>query len=237
MGVVIGYGNLIDSATLAGTWGSSANLKTRYLAQKATAVAGAYVDIDLGSAKAIGLIALVSHTIASGTVTITAGATQGATTYNPGAQSVYAGQDYAVTFAAQTYRWWRIATSAGGNIGRVFIGPRFAPAAWQEYGSSGAVETLTKVTESIGGQEFFFSRPNRRVWQGKLSWLTAAEGYSWQAVQRAQDVAGEAFLIEDDTDTTYRGIRNFYGRLRTLGAVEWPYPQLRSTAIEISELL
>ena len=57
MATVIGYGNLIDAATLAGTWTNTANLKNRYLAQKASAGAGAYLDINLGSAQSIGLVA------------------------------------------------------------------------------------------------------------------------------------------------------------------------------------
>ena len=237
MTLVIGYGNQIDSATLSGTWTNTANLKTRYLAQKATAGAGAYLDIDLGSAKTIGLVALVAETMTSGTVTITAGATQGATTFNSGALSVYSGVDFAHTFAAVSYRWWRITVSAAGTVGRIFIGPRFRPGYGAGFGSTAQVESLTKVSETLGGMNFFDQRPNRRIWQGKLDWLTDAEGYAWQQIQRDQDVWGESYLIEDDTDTAYRGLRNFYGRLRALSAIEWPYATTRATAIEIAELL
>lgn len=237
MTLVIGYGNLIDSATLSGTWTNTANLKTRYLAQKASAGAGAYLDIDLGSAKAIGLVALVADTLSGGTVTITAGATVGAATFSTGALAVYSGQDFAHTFTPQTYRYWRITVSAAGSVGRVFIGPRFRPGYGAGFGSTAQIESLTKVSETLGGMTFFDQRPNRRVWQGKLEWLTDAEGYAWQQIQRDQDVWGEAYLIEDDTDTTYRGLRNFYGRLRNLSAIEWPYATTRATALEIAELL
>lgn len=237
MATVIGYGNLIDSATLAGTWTNTANLKTRYLAQKASAGAGAYLDINLGSAQSIGLVALVAETLTSGTVTITAGATQGATTFNSGALSVYAGNDFAHTFAAVSYQWWRISVSAAGTIGRVFIGPRYKPTFGTDWSPSIQIESRTQISEALGGQEYFDARTQRRVWRGKFSWLNDAEAYQWYAIQQAQDVSGEVYLIEDDADTTYRGQRNFLGRLRTLDAIEWPYANQHSVGLEIAELL
>lgn len=237
MSTVIGYGNLIDSATLAGTWTNTANLKTRYLAQKATAGAGAYLDINLGSAKSIGLVAICSDTVTSGTMTITAGATQGATTYSSGALSVYDGVDDAFTFTPVSYQWWRITLSAGGTVGRVFIGPRFKPTYTIDWSPSIQIESRTQIAESLGGQEYFDARTSRRVWRGHFSWLTDAEAYAWYAIQQAQDVSGEVYLIDDDTDTTYRGQRNFLGRLRTLDAIEWPYYSQHSVGVEISELL
>lgn len=237
MSTVIGYGNLIDAATLAGTWTNSANLKNRYLAQKATAGAGAYLDIDLGSAKSIGLVALISKTVTSGTVTITAGATQGATTFITGALSVYAGSDFAHTFTSVSYRWWRILVSAGGTIGRVFIGPRYKPTYNTDWSPTVQIESRTQISESLGGQEYFDPRAQRRVWRGKFSWLNDAEAYQWYGIQQAQDVSGEVYLIEDDEDTSYRGQRNFLGRLRTLDAIEWPYVNQHSVGIEIAELL
>lgn len=237
MATVIGYGNLINTATLAGTWTNTANLKTRYLAQKATAGAGAYLDINLGSAQSIGLVALLAETLAGGTVTITAGAAQGATTYNSGALSVYSGADFAHTFAAVSHQWWRITVSAAGTIGRVFIGPRYRPAYNIDWSRSIQIESRTQVSESLDGQEFFESRPSRRVWRAKFSWLNDAEAFQWYAIQQAQDVSGEVYLIDDDADTTYRGQRNFLGRLRTLDAIEYPYLSTHAVGLEIAELL
>lgn len=237
MATVIGYGNLIDSATLAGSWTNIANVKNRYLAQKATSGTGAWLDIDLGSAKAIGLVALVAETITSGTVTITAGATAGVVNFTTGALSIYAGTDFAHTFATQTYRYWRITLSGSGNVGRVFIGPRFLPAVNIDWSPALAIESRTSVSESLGGAEYFDSRPSRRVWQGKWSWLSEAEAMTWVAVQQSLDVSGEVYLIYDDADTSYRGTRNFLGRLRTLNAIEYPYIGQYGTALEIAELL
>lgn len=238
MATVIGYGNLIDSATLSGTWVDAANIKNRYLAQKATAGTGAYLDIDLGSAQSVGLVALIADTITSGTVTITAGtAVGGATLYSSGAVNIYTGSDFALTFASISARYWRISISAGGTIGRVFIGPRFRPTNNIDWSPTLSIESKTAITEALSGPEYFDIRPSRRVWQGKWSWLSEAESQTWLTVERTLDTAGEVYLIYDDLDTTYRGTRNFLGRLRTLGPIEYPYVNQYSTAIEVSELL
>lgn len=237
MSTVIGYSNLIDTATLAGTWTNTSNLKTRYLAQKASAGAGAYLDIDLGSAKSIGVVALCAKSMNSGTVTVTAGATQGATTYSSGTLTVYSGVDFAYTLTPATYRHWRITVSASGTVGRIFIGPRYLPAANIDWNASLQVESRTQISESLGGQEYFDARANRRVWRARFSWLTNSEAYQWLTLQQAQDVSGEVYLIEEDTDSTYRAQRNFLGRLRTLDAVEYPYLSTHAVGLEIGELL
>lgn len=238
MSTTLGYSNLIDSATLyGGSVTNVNNVKTRYLAQKATASANSYIDVDLGSAKSVGLIALCAGTI-TGTVTIIAGtAAGGSTLYSSGTLTVYSGTDFAHTFANVTARYWRILIWAGGTIGRVFIGPRFKPAVPIDWNPTLAIESRTGISEALAGPEYFDVRPNRRLWQGKFSWMTEAEAMTWIAVQRSIDVAGEVYLIYDDLDVTYRGTRNFLGRLRTLNAIEYPYVNQYGVGLEISELL
>ena len=231
MAAVIGYSNKIDSATLSG-WTNNSNLKTRYLAQKATA-SGA-LDIDLGSAQAIGLVALVSTSGVS-SMNVTAGSSAGGSNLYSGTVSAYGGPDIATTFASVTARYWRI--TASGSVGRVFLGPRFAPTWGTDWSPSIQVESRTAISEALSGPEYFDTRPNRRVWRGHFSFLSPAEGYTWLGIQQALDVSGEVYVVEDDDDTTYRGQRNFCGRLRTLDAVEWPYQNHRAVGVEISELL
>lgn len=239
MSTTLGYSNLIDSATVTGgNVTNLSNLKTRYLAQKATASANSFIDVDLGSAKSVGMVALVSETITSGFVSIEAGTTSGGTNlYSSGQLTVYSGTDFAHTFGNVTARYWRIFMSVGGTIGRVFIGPRFQPAVNIDWNPSLAIESRTGISEALSGPEYFETRPSRRVWQGRWSWLSEAEALAWVGIQRAIDVSGEVYLIYDDQDTTYRGTRNFLGRLRTLGPIEYPYLSQYTTALEISELL
>lgn len=230
MAAVIGYSNKIDSATLSG-WSNNANLKTRYLTQKATA-SGA-LDIDLGSAQSIGLVALVACSGIS--MTVTAGSSVGGSNLYSGSVSGYGGPDTALTFPAVSARYWRI--TASGSVGRVFIGPRFAPTWGTDWSPSIQVESRTNVIEALSGPEYFDSRPNRRVWRGHFSFLTEAEGMTWLGVQQTLDVSGEVYVIDDDDSTSHRDKRNFYGRLRTLDSIEWPYRSERAVGVEIGELL
>lgn len=239
MAAVIGYGNLIDTATLGGTFTDLANLQTRYLAQKANAGAGAYLDIDLGSAQSIGVVAVIAHTQASGTIRVQGGTSVGSgSAYDSTALTIYSGSDYAITFAPASARYWRITCSTASTIGRIFIGPRFTPAGTNiDWGGALELETKTQVQESFSGMEFFDERIKRRIWRGAFSWLTPAEASTWLALQRAMDISREVYWIEEATDTTYRGDRWFLGRFRQLSAIEYPYLNIHKVGIEIGELL
>ena len=231
MPAVIGYSNQIDTATLSG-WTNNSNLKNRYLSQKATA-SGA-LDIDLGSAQAIGLVALVSTSGVS-SMTVTAGSSPGGSNLYSGTVSAYGGTDLMTTFANVTARYWRI--SASGSVGRIFLGPRFQPAAGIDWGATLGVESSTQVAQSLGGLEFFDERPTRRVWQGKYSWLGNAEAYEMLGVLRSHDVSKEVYVVEETLDTTYRAQRAFLGRFRTLNPIEWPWLENHACGIEIAEVI
>lgn len=239
MAAVIGYSNLIDTATLGGTFAGTANLKTRYLAQKATAGTSAYLDIDVGTAQSLGVAAVIAHGGTVGTVRVRGGTTVGGSNkYDSGVQSVYTGNDFALPFTPAAARYWRIdVTGSSIAIGRVFLGYRFRPAVNVDWNPTLEVESRTGVVESLSGMEYFDERPNRRVWRGVFGWLTPAEAAEWLAVQRNLDVSREVYWIEDDADTTYRADRWFLGRLRTLSAIEYPYLSVHRTAVEIGELL
>lgn len=256
MATVIGHSNQIDLATLSGgTWNAAyplASLKTRYLAQKARTsnalAASSVIDLDLLSAQAIGVVALVAHNLTSAaTVRIqgSSAASQTPVLYDSTAQTIYTGgPDYAKSFTPVSARYWRISIVDTANpagyiaLGRVFIGPAFAPAAGLAWGPGLAVESKTNVAEALGGMEFFDTRPNRRVWTGELAWLSDAEAWAlWHPIQRAMDVYNEVYLIEDTADTAYRAQRNFLGRLRQLSPIQWPYVNQHACGVEIAELL
>lgn len=238
MSAVIGYGNLIDSATLGGTVTNASYLKDRYLAHKASAGAGAYLDIDLGAATSIGVVAVVSHTQASGTIRVQGGSSAGSgSAYDSTALAIYSGSDYAVTFTPASARYWRITFSAASTFGRVFIGPRFRPATNIDWDHGFQRETRSVIGEALSGMEFGDKRNSRRVWRGAFSWLTPAEADAYDTLQAAADITDEVYWIEDDTDTTYRGKRWFFGRFRALSAIEYPYLSTYKAGVEIGELL
>jgi hypothetical protein len=255
MATVLGYSNQIDFATLSGgSWNASyplTNLKNRYLNQGARSnnllAASTVIDIDLGQLQRIGLVALVNHNLtelATVRVVGSSSASMSPVLYDSGAEAVYRGSDFAKTFPWVECRYWRITISDPTNtngfvsVGRVFIGWRFAPTNNIDWSPSISVESDTQVKKALGGPEFFEERPNRRVWQGKWSWLNDYEAYTvYLAIQRATDISREVYLIEDDQDADFRHQRCFLGRFRQLSAIEFPYVNQHSVGIEIGELL
>lgn len=255
MTCVLGYANQIDNSTLSGgSWNASyplTNLKNRYLWQKArtnNALASSSVlNLDLGGLQRIGVVALCKHNfsdIATVRIQASSSATMSPLLYDSGADLIYPGLDYAKTFSRVEARYWRISiidtTNVNGFIefGRVFIGWRFSPTNNIDWSASFAVESTTNVVQSLAGPEYFDERPNRRVWQGKWSWLDDYDAYRVMlTIQRSQDISREVFLIEDDSDTVFRDLRWFLGRFKQLSAIEWPYVNQHAVGVEISEVL
>lgn len=227
---VIGYSNLIDSATLAGgdwaTGGASStlnNLKTRYLRQPAVSdgdgTSATQFTIDLGSEQTVGLIALVNHniTVGSGQITLT-GANDASFTeiaWRGNCMLAYAGGDFAVALPdGLAARYWKVeitdTSNAAGyiSIGRVFIGPAFAPAQGLEFNSSVGVESRAGVNEAWSGMEHFEPRRSRRVWRGQFNHLLEAEAAEWLAVCRTNDTIGEVYILEQTERTSGNLIMN-----------------------------
>ena len=216
---VIGYGNLIDSATLAGgDWATGAasstlnNLKTRYLRQPAVSdgatTAATQFTIDLGSEKSIGLIALCTHNLTVGTAQITITGSNlsdlsGEIAWRGNNMLAYAGGDFAYALPPNiAARYWMVeitdTSNAAGyiSIGRVFIGPAFVPLQGLEFGSSVGVESRAGINEAWSGMEHFEQRRNRRVWRGQFNHLLEAEANEWLSVCRSNDTSGEVYIIE-----------------------------------------
>ena len=259
MTCVIGYANQTDNATLSGgSWNASyplTNLKNRYLWQKARSnnalAASTVLTANLGSVQRIGVIALCGHNLTAtyttkATVRIQAYSDAGLTAllYDTGAESIYSGIDYARSFTGVESQYWKITivdtTNVSGYVefGRLFMGWRFSPANNVDWGASISIESTTNVVQALAGPEYFDERPNRRVWQGKWSWLDDYDAYRVMlTIQRSQDISREVYLIEDDTDVSYRDLRCFLGRFKQLSAIEWPYVSQHSVGVEISEVL
>lgn len=255
MACVLGYSNQIDNATLSGgSWNASypvSNLKNRYLWQKARTnnalAASTILNLDLGGLQRIGVVALCRHNLSdTATVRIQASSspTMSPLLYDSGDELIYLGLDYAKAFARVEARYWRITILDTSNVngyvelGRVFIGWRFSPVNNIDWNASFSIDSTTNVVSALAGPEYFDERPNRRVWQGKWSWLDDYDAYRVMlTIQRQQDISREVYLIEDDADTTYRDLRWFLGRFKQLSAIEWPYLNQHSVGVEISEVL
>ena len=253
--LALGYDNQIDTSTLSGgSWNASyplTNLQTRQFALQARSsnalTTSTKLILDCGAIQRIGVCALVNHNLTTvATVRLEGSNNSGFSSleYDSGALTVYDHTDYAFSFVQAEARYWRISISDTSNpdgyiaIGRVFLGWRFQPAINIAYSPSLSVESLTVVQETLGGQEYFDLRPNRRIWTGSWDAMTDSEAYAiWLQVQRGEDVSGEVYLIFDDADTTYRQYTNFIGRMRSLSAIEFPYQDRHTAGFEISELI
>lgn len=256
MATVLGYANQIDLSTLGGgSWNSGyplSNLQNRYLAKKARSAnattAATVFTMDLGQLQRIGMIALVAHNLTTGTATVKVQAANdsgfSSLLYDSGDLTTYTGTDFATTFPFVEARYWKISITDTSNvngyvsIGRVFIGWRFKPSVGLDWNATLGVESDTQVKRALGGPEYFEERPNRRIWQGKWSWLSDYEAYNTLiAIQRGIDISREVYLMEDDSDSSFRNQRWFLGRFRTLSPIEWPYLSQHAVGVEIGELV
>lgn len=243
--MILGYGNQIDGAVLSGgSWETDyplSRIKTRFLREKARSTGTtATITIDVGSSQPMAVFALVGMNLSvSAEVQITN--TSG---YDSGVLGAYSSGEFGVALSATASRYWTIVITDTNNadgyieIGRVFIGYKFSPAANIDWSPAFTIESRTGVLEALSGPEFFDVRDNRRVWRGKWSWLTDAEAYGvLMAILRQSDVWQEVYLIEEYSDIDYRDQRQFLGRLRAMDAIEWPHLDTHSCGVEIAEVI
>ncbi|MEO3389516.1 hypothetical protein, partial [Mesorhizobium sp. CAU 1741] len=141
-------------------------------------------------------------------------------------------------------RYWRINIIDQFNpddyidIGRVFIGAPFLnPSINMSYGASLAYEDSTTVETAISGAKFFDPKEPIRVTRFQLGYLSKDESYA-QALEltRLAGTSKEVLVILDPTETTYRSVQSFVGRLRQLNPMEMVMFNYNSMAFEIEEL-
>lgn len=239
MTAILGYGNLIDSATVTGSgWDTNypvtAVQNPRLFRKARTTANSATISITLPTAAPIGVIALCAHSMPAGTtVRVQGGA------FDSGVVAIYPGDDYALAIAPETASAWTItiASSAIFDIGRVFIGRAFQPATCVDWGFSTGFESSSTIVEALAGPEYADIRSVRRVWSGQFSWLTTAEAATFSSVMRSSDISGEVFWLPRSELTTGQGEAWFLGRFKQLSALAYPYLDVYSVPVEISELL
>lgn len=142
-----------------------------------------------------------------------------------------------------TGRYWSIEIDDTANvdtyvqIGRVFVGGGFVPNINMDFGYLRGWEDLSEITRSDAGAEFALIRPRRRTTRFELSWLTSAEAEYVHEMQRRLGLTGEVLFVPDVADADAAQRYGFLGRLRTLGALEYPYINAHKLACELQEIL
>lgn len=233
MGILLGYSNLIDDSTVSGDFDPlypADNIQTRELHRMARSTGtSASVTVTLPSSQMIGVIGVVGNLSPTATISVTAGS------YSSGDVNVIAVSP-GVEASSVSIEVDDPDNSDGFvGIGRIFVGPAFNPAVCMDWGVQWGLDSLTEVAVSMGGAEYFNERKTRRTWQGKWSWLTAAEAYDvLYAIMRSHGISKEVFLL-DTTEPTYE--KAFLARFKQLSTIEWPYVDQHSCGIELSELL
>lgn len=252
MTAVIGYGNLIDTASLGtiGTWSGTypvTNVKNRFLkvfARATSTSCGIYMD--LGSAKSIGMMGLVGISVPSDTIidinaSTNAWSSSSTIVDNLSVAAYGSGSSIFYTFPEQSFRYWMfLLTSATGvfDVGRVFIGPRFRPGYGLSFGASLGLEDRTTRSESSGGARFHRVKTPRRTLTGEMEFLTDAEAAAWRGIMRTYGSHSEYVLLWDDADTSaYREDRNMLCNLDELSEVEFPYATQRKIGLKFSEII
>lgn len=237
--MLIAWDNKADDASLATDSEQASlpasNVQNAHLSRKwqtATGVKSAYLLLDLGSSLSCALLALLGTNLtASATVrlrgSVTDATATGSLAYDSGtiAAGVVAGYGAAYkAFSAIASRYWRldVADSTVDDnlaVGRVFLGPSWAPAINMQLGASWRSHDPSRRQQSSGGQTWADVRPQERVFKFTLDFETEAEMFANAfAMARAQGITGDVLAI-DDIDGTYLSQKAVWGLLEDAGEV------------------
>jgi len=257
----IGYGNLVDSATIAGIgWHSSypvANVQSRDLAVYAqTTGTTATLIFDFGVTSTMQVFALTAHTATAGTetITVTAGTTSEGTDVHNGAAldcwpfSPLGGDRdgghfsiWVVLPAAISARYAKMVVSGSATMrfGRAFIGPLFLPTHNPAYGkiADDWQESGSTVDRMRGGSVQFWrrGRPLRSA-PFEYSALPPTEASLWSEIVRTHDITSELAWVRHTQDRAVQQQRGFLGTMRRLSGLENPFLAYQSAAIAIDEI-
>lgn len=253
-------GTLEDSSTVAANY-PLANLLLLQPGRKArfSTPAAVYVVLDLGSAQAITFAALVNHNgSATGTWRVRGATSEANLTAAPGYDSGGSDSLYPVTgkpdadvqhsflsFAAQTYRWWRIdiddTSNADGyvDLGRIILANAWAPEVNFAFGAGIGWLDPSNIDQGVGGHLYPNERPKHRVMTLPLNFQTESDmlGGLYE-LQRKVGASRDVFVVLDKEDTTHLHRRMLQGLLLgTTAPLSLDTFQRYSTSLRIEELL
>jgi hypothetical protein len=239
------------------------NLKDRrvgLVARSTNALAAStQFDVDLGVARAVGLLAIVGHNLSpSATVRWIGGTSAGGTqvydstaeavTYSGATAEDRVGLDFTIVkvpSSVQTARYWglRISDTANADgyveMGRVIIAGKFQPTVNLAPGAGMPFEDDTVRTVTDGSSAVYDAKPVRRVATFLLDHQTEAESFnSVYKMQYQLGKSGQVLFVFDTADTTYLHLRSFLGVMTELNGLQYPWADRRqATPFRIVEEL
>lgn len=166
------WDNLIDTATLSTDNGDPnyplSSIQAIHLTEafRFADMAGGYIDIDLGSAKAVSSIGIIGNLSASATITLKGNSSESWAAPPLDETITAADRNLIHYFTEATYRYWRLEIADSGNpdgyieVSRVFLGT-YAQLPGIRPEMSLAREDLSSREFSPTGQPFSVVRPKR----------------------------------------------------------------------------
>lgn len=217
--MILCWRNLADAAVLVASSEVStlpgANVQQPHLSQQwqtVTGVKAATLLLDLQTSMSCAVMALLGTNLTTASTIRLRGSDSDPTgvtgekydsgTITPaGIKSGY-GNGY-LSFTAAAARYWLInisdATVADNlEVGRLVLGPKWTPTQSQGFGWSVTPKDPSRVSKSYGGQSFPDVRPQVRVIQFTLEFMTADEMYGNAfAIARENGVVTDVLAIND----------------------------------------
>jgi len=124
------------------------------------------------------------------------------------------------------------------QLGRLFAGDAWQPRINMSIGAGLGWQTGTDIAEALSGAEYFAEKRPYRVAKFSLGFLSEDEAFGNAFdIKRRMGISGEVVFVFNPDDTLHALRRQFYGRLRELSLIEYPYATLNSTGFEIKELI
>ena len=122
-----------------------------------------------------------------------------------------------VQFPSLARRYWAVAVRNGDasawQLGRVFLGPTWEPSVDMQLPWQISSVDPSEISRSHGGQVYAEERPQQRVLQFALGFMSETEMFSNAfALTRAQGIVGDVLAIPDP-DSDYIVQQSVWGRL------------------------
>lgn len=253
--ILLSWVNYVDDAVIAASSeagdGAASNLASPIIGRRwRTTSLTAYVDIDFGADKSVGVLVLRfprdTTFPTAGTVTHALDADGG----TPGAGAVYSnaaaigttegyGYHVHIPATAQTARHWRFTLNVSG-VSFVDVGRAWAGAAWRPdfnigLGYQDEWMDLSRVSASDrSGAEFADERARQRAFAFGLNALDETERDDLRELQRIVGVSKQLLLVKDPASPSRETL---LGRMGRTTPIQHPEIPIYTKAFELRESL
>lgn len=256
--MLIAWDNKADSAVLSASSElaslPASNIQHVHLSRKwhtAAGVKSASLTLDMGSSVSCGLLGVFGTNLTSAATLRLRGSNTDPTgvageKYDSGTVSAGVHDDFHAIYKAFTEaaaRYWLLdladtALPDNLQVGRLFLGPKWAPSPGQSFDWVPSVDDPSKVEESDGGQLYAEELPKKRRLAFALNWLDEPQAMdNAHKLIRAVGITKGAVVIPME-NSSYVSQQSVWGRLTLrAAAIFHRYAQVWSQKFELEEIL